>query len=137
MENILYPLGGGILIGISSTILLAGIGRISGISGILSSVISRPAKEHFWKYNFLLGLLIGGGMTYVSSPQLFNYSVNDNLIKVIIAGLLVGFGTRLGNGCTSGHGVCGMSRMAKRSIIATITFILVGMITVTIEGLIK
>ncbi len=137
MENIFNPLIGGVLIGISSTVLLGGIGRISGISGILASVISKPSKESFWKYNFLLGLLLGGIFSYKLHPELFNYDVSNNLVKVVVAGLLVGFGTRLGNGCTSGHGVCGLPRIAKRSIVATMTFIFVGILTVSIEGLIK
>jgi hypothetical protein len=137
MENIVYPLLGGILIGISSSVLLGGIGRISGISGILSSVTSLPVKDDFWKYSFLIGLIGGGVIIFQLAPQFFNYSVDDNFAKVIIAGLLVGFGTRLGSGCTSGHGVCGLARMSKRSIIATITFILFGILTVLIEGLIK
>jgi uncharacterized membrane protein YedE/YeeE len=134
METILYPLLGGVLIGLSSTIMLAALGRITGISGIISQTLSKPNKEHFWRYAFLGGLLLGGLSLKLYNPSLFHYNLNFNVLEVVLAGLLVGFGTRLGRGCTSGHGVCGMARLAKRSFIATITFILVGMITVFIKG---
>jgi hypothetical protein len=134
MEIALYPLIGGALIGLSSTILLATLGRITGISGIIGSSLSRPNKEHIWRYTFLGGLLLGGFIIKLYNPSLFQYNLNFSTLEVVLAGLLVGFGTRLGSGCTSGHGVCGIARLAKRSLIATITFILVGMITVAIKG---
>jgi len=133
MENIIYPLIGGILIGLSSTTMLGGIGRITGISGILGTSLSQYSSENGWRYNFLIGLMLGGFIMLNLSPDLFEYKINSSPVKIIIAGLLVGFGTRLGSGCTSGHGVCGMSRMAKRSIIATVTFMLFGIITVYLE----
>ena len=137
MSNILYSLLGGILIGISSTTMLGGLGRITGISGILSSIAQKPSKDHFWKYTFLTGLIVGAFITHSIRPELFHYQFDQNIFKILIAGFLVGFGTRLGNGCTSGHGVCGIARMAKRSLIATSTFILFGIIFATIEGIIK
>lgn len=137
MENILYPLLGGLLIGFSSSTMLGGLGRITGISGILSGTLGRPSKEHLWRYKFLLGLILGGLLMKMVKPELFQYEFNNSPMKIIIAGLLVGFGTSLGNGCTSGHGVCGLARMAKRSFVATITFMGFGIITVAIVRLLS
>ena len=134
METIIYPLIGGLLIGLSSTSMLGGLGRITGISGILGSVLTKPSVEHLWRYGFLGGLIGGGVILYAYDSSLFSYSLDFPLEQVIAAGLLVGYGTRLGSGCTSGHGVCGISRIAKRSITATITFIVFGIITVAIKG---
>ena len=134
MENVLYPLLGGILIGLSSTTMLGGLGRITGISGILGSSLSRFNLENIWRYNFLTGLILGGFFMQMLFPEMFNYEVKGSVYKIVIAGLLVGFGTRLGSGCTSGHGVCGLARLAKRSIYATLTFILAGIVTVYIQG---
>ena len=137
MNSILYALFGGLLIGLASTLMLWGLGRITGISGIYSSILT-PSKEHTWKYSFLFGLLTGGAVIYlVDKNSYFNYEISGSYLRVILAGLLVGFGTRMGNGCTSGHGVCGISRGAKRSFIATVIFILTGMIIVSIEELLK
>jgi len=137
MESFLSPLVGGLLIGASSSLMLWGLGRVTGVSGIYSSVLSFD-RENMWKYSFILGLVFGGFLlSQFYANTLFNYQITGSSLRVIIAGLLVGFGTRLGNGCTSGHGVCGTPRLAKRSILATITFILVGMLVVGIEGALK
>jgi uncharacterized membrane protein YedE/YeeE len=133
MEGLLFPLIGGVLIGLSSSLMLWGLGRITGISGIYSSLFSLKF-DNFWKYSFLLGLLVGGIILHQLYPnKLFDHQIPGSTSKVIIAGLLVGFGTRLGNGCTSGHGVCGIARLSARSIIATLTFILVAVAVVGIE----
>jgi uncharacterized membrane protein YedE/YeeE len=136
MENILNPLIGGILIGLSSSSMLGGIGRITGISGIIAGSMEKPKAEHLWRYAFLVGLILGAVAISVIRPDLFNYNLDFSIWKTILAGVLVGYGTRLGGGCTSGHGVCGMARMSKRSFVATITFIGFGIITVFIRGLI-
>lgn len=133
--EILNPLFGGVLIAVASSIMLGGIGRIMGISGIVSGVLSIPKKDEFWRYSFFVGMLTGGYIMYNFSPQFFEYSLSADPFKLIVAGLLVGFGTRLGSGCTSGHGVCGLPRLARRSIIATITFMVAGIITVLLERL--
>ena len=134
MNNLLLPLVGGLLIGVSTSLMLWGLGRITGISGIYSSVLSLK-QEDFWKYSFLLGLLVGSGIMYHFYKHIFfTYQIPGSTLRIILAGLLVGFGTRLGNGCTSGHGVCGIPRMSKRSILATLTFMLVGIIIVSLEG---
>lgn len=130
MESILYPLAGGVLIGVATTVMLGGIGRIAGVSGILGASLARPGREHYWRYAFLIGLIGGGFLISWLSPQSMAVSFNFNYPIVILAGLLVGLGTRLGSGCTSGHGVCGMPRLSKRSIVATSTFIAFGILTV-------
>lgn len=129
----LAPLIGGVLIGVSSSLMLWGLGRIAGISGIYSSVLSLD-RRNAWKYAFIAGLITGGTFLILLFPrQLFDFEIPGSTTRVVVAGLLVGLGTRLGNGCTSGHGVCGIPRLAKRSIVATITFILSGMAVVAIE----
>ena len=136
LEKIIYPLIGGILIGLSSSTMLGGIGRITGISGILGGSLKLPQREDLWRYFFLMGLILGGFLMLLVSPQSLHYKFEFNTLSYIVAGLLVGYGTRLGGGCTSGHGVCGMARMAKRSFVATLTFMLFGIITVAIKGII-
>ncbi|MFT6069332.1 MAG: putative membrane protein YedE/YeeE [Bacteriovoracaceae bacterium] len=135
LEQIIYPLLGGILIGVSSSTMLGGLGRITGISGIMGGSLTIPKKEELWRFAFLGGLILGGFIFMKIKPEFFNYSFEFSALQYVSAGLLVGYGTRLGSGCTSGHGVCGMARLAKRSIIATITFILFGMITVAVKGM--
>ncbi|MEE6250469.1 MAG: YeeE/YedE family protein [Bdellovibrionota bacterium] len=132
-ESMVLALIGGILIGVSSTTMLGGIGRITGISGILGLSLGKIKAEHLWRYTFLGGLIVGGIGMKISNPEFFDYQLNLPVDHYIIAGLIVGYGTRLGSGCTSGHGVCGISRTAKRSILATITFILFGIITVALK----
>jgi len=137
MNSFILPLIGGLLIGVSSSLMLWGLGKISGISGIYSSLLS-PNNESYWKYSFMLGLIAGGIiLNSLYSDVLFDYQITGSAPRVIVAGLLVGFGTRLGNGCTSGHGVCGIPRLAKRSVFATLTFIAFGIGIVAIEGAVK
>ncbi len=135
MEQIIYPLIGGVIIGLASTVMLGGIGKISGISGIYSGLFNKIEKEDLWKYLFVLGLLLGGGFMYLIAPQFFQYQANFSYTQAIVAGLLVGYGTRLGSGCTSGHGVCGLPRLSARSLVATLTFMGAGIITVFIKGI--
>ena len=123
---------GGILIGLSASLLLLGDGKIAGISGIVSGLL-RPVKyDTAWRAFFILGLLIGGLLFQVIAPEVFTIGISRSAGTLILAGLLVGFGTRLGSGCTSGHGVCGISRFSPRSFVSTITFIVTGAITVYI-----
>ena len=122
---------GGILIGISAALLLAFNGRIAGISGILYNLLFNPlsSTERGWRSAFLIGLMGGG---YLTLPVEFELRQGYSPILLVIAGLAVGIGTRIGNGCTSGHGVCGIGLMAGRSMIATATFMVSGIITVTV-----
>lgn len=135
MITFLEPLVGGILIGISASIMLGGLGRITGISGIFSSLLTMPRKIEAWRLNFILGLIGGGIAMYLLYPRFFAFSLDFPLWRIVLAGLLVGIGTRIGSGCTSGHGVCGLPRMSKRSIVATIVFMSFGVLTVAVERL--
>ena len=123
-------IGGGI-IGLASALLLAFNGRIAGISGIAGGLISPTRGEVSWRLMFLIGLVGGGLLMALLMPEAFTASPRSTF-WVVAAGLLVGFGTRLGSGCTSGHGVCGLSRFSPRSLVATLTFIGAGMVTVAL-----
>lgn len=129
MSDLLFPLAGGILIGVSSLAMLGLLGRITGISGILGSVMTTRG-DNGWRWAFLAGLLLSQPLFYSISVAPPPLPSNAGWPLTILAGLLVGFGTRLGGGCTSGHGVCGIGRLAPRSIAATCTFIGAGMMTV-------
>lgn len=130
MESILKALAGGVLIGISVTLMLWLNGRVTGISGIINNVLCIPRRESLWRFAFLAGLLAGGGVLSILNPEVFANTTDRTLPEVAVAGLLVGFGTVLGSGCTSGHGVCGISRLSKRSIVATLVFIASGVVAV-------
>jgi uncharacterized membrane protein YedE/YeeE len=121
---------GGILIGLSAALVLFGLGRIAGISGIFGGLLVPRAGDVAWRLSFVIGLLTGGVIMNLSRPELFTVTTNNSLLGVAAAGLVVGFGTRMGNGCTSGHGVCGISRGSPRSLTATMTFMATGMLTV-------
>ena len=123
---------GGILIGLSALLMMLFNGRITGISGILSGVLSPTKSEWLWRAMFIAGLLLGG-LLYSLTLEPLTLQITDNSLVLILAGLLVGFGTRLGGGCTSGHGVCGISRGAARSILATIIFMTTAVATVFIS----
>ncbi|MFY5897417.1 YeeE/YedE family protein [Acinetobacter pittii] len=131
MSNIVYALLGGLLLGIATVGYLYINGRIAGISGLLAQIIN-PSKDifkgsAFW---FIAGLVITPFIYgYFFQPEI---EIKANTFALILAGVLVGFGTRLGAGCTSGHGICGMSRLSKRSMIATAVFMFAGMLTVYI-----
>lgn len=123
---------GGMLIGLSASLLLFCDGKIAGISGIVGGLLSPAKNDTLWRALFVLGLLTGGFLFRLFAPQVFTIGISRSTGVFILAGLLVGFGTRLGNGCTSGHGVCGISRLSPRSILATITFMATGIATVYI-----
>lgn len=124
---------GGILIGASAALLLLGTGRIAGITGILGEALRAQPEEVAWRLFFLLGLIGGGAVLGRVWPAAFTFELAGSGSKLVVAGLLVGFGTRLGNGCTSGHGVCGIGRLSRRSLVATTVFIATGMLTVAAE----
>jgi len=123
---------GGALIGLSVSLLLLLNGRMAGISGIMNGLFSSPKKEELWRGLFLIGLIIGAvlfqWLTHDSLPLRQNYP----LWLIVVGGFFVGMGTRMGSGCTSGHGICGIANFSRRSIVATITFMLSGMFTVFI-----
>ena len=127
-------LSGGLLIGLSVALFFILKGRMIGISGIASNfLVSKDNRiENFL---FIVGLILGPLIYNLISDKAINISISNSLILLIIAGAMVGFGTRLSNGCTSGHGISGISRFSLRSIIATITFMIVGILTVLITGI--
>jgi uncharacterized membrane protein YedE/YeeE len=129
-------LAGGALIGVAATVLLFFSGRVAGISGVLAGVL-RPAPGQWrWRAAFLVGLLAGGAALAVTSPGALGASPRSG-VALGLAGLLVGFGARLGGGCTSGHGICGLSRLSRRSLVATLTFITTGIATVAVARLLS
>lgn len=128
--EILQALAGGGLIGLSAALLLWSHGRIAGISGILFTSLLGKDGENGWRWLFLLGLILGGFGFHAFSGQAQPAPPQASVGLLMLAGLLVGLGTRLGSGCTSGHGVCGLARFSVRSLVATLSFIASGMLTV-------
>jgi uncharacterized protein len=126
----LSALFGGILVGLSAAAMLLLEGKIAGISGICAGVLHPSKGETGWKLSFIAGLLGGGMLLRIFLPGAFDFGIVRPYGVLMLAGLLVGFGTRLGNGCTSGHGVCGISRLSPRSMVATLTFIASGALVV-------
>ncbi|EHK2921796.1 YeeE/YedE family protein [Vibrio parahaemolyticus] len=124
---------GGILLGISATILLLVNGKIAGISGIMNGIMSPKKGDYSWRLLFAVGMIAGGLISILMLGVAVPSTANLSLGMVIAAGLLVGIGTRLGNGCTSGHGICGMGRLSKRSIVATCVFMGVAGLTVFVR----
>ena len=131
MENFTPVTGliGGLLIGAAATLTLWANGRIAGSSGILSGVLFPTRGETLWRVLFVGGL-IGGALLYLLVRGSLPLELQAAPVPTVIAGLLVGFGTRLGSGCTSGHGICGIARLSRRSFTATLTFILTALVTV-------
>ena len=128
--NIIGGLTGGLLIGVAAVLLLAFNGRIAGVSGILGGIISfKNFAERIWRVAFVAGL-VAGAAVYSFVHGGLPLQLRTHGLTLALAGLLVGFGTRLGSGCTSGHGVCGLARRSPRSLVATITFILFAIMTV-------
>ena len=121
---------GGLMLGVATAILLLGIGRIAGISGIFSSLL-KPKCVEMWQVLFIAGLIVSPLLYRLVKP-LPVLDISTSIPLLIAAGLLVGFGTRLGSGCTSGHGICGNARLSPRSMAATVTFMLFGILTVYI-----
>ncbi|HSP59189.1 MAG TPA: YeeE/YedE family protein [Halomonas sp.] len=148
----LHGLIGGVLIGLSATWLMATLGRIAGISGIIGTLITaRPQGDSAWRLTFLLGLISGPVVLMLAGGDLGNVAGGSGeeigegiggvigkvigepaggVVLMLVAGLLVGVGTGLGSGCTSGHGVCGLARLSPRSLVATLTFLAAAIITV-------
>lgn len=127
------PLMGGVLIGAAVSLMLYLSGRVTGVSGILYGAAVTPTKgDRAWRWYFIFGMLTGGFILRLLKPDSFSGDLPTQDWTVIVAGLLVGFGTVLGSGCTSGHGVCGTSRLSPRSIAATVTFIIAGIVAVLV-----
>lgn len=135
MLNSVY---GGFLIGISVSLMLFLNGKVTGISGIIGNLLMKNSSDKSWRFLFLLGL-ISGGLIFVllNGKDSFSIETNTYTFDYFVAGFLVGFGTLLGNGCTSGHGVCGISRFSPRSILATLTFIISGIMSVLLFRILR
>jgi uncharacterized membrane protein YedE/YeeE len=129
---------GGVLIGAAAAMLWLSLGRIAGISGIVGSFLTaqRP-PDWTWRAAFIGGLIVGPALFWAIGGRFSISLPSASIPALLIAGLLVGFGTRLGSGCTSGHGVCGLARFSPRSLIATILFIAAGIVTVTLLRILR
>lgn len=123
---------GGVLIGLSAALMLLLFGRIAGISGMIGGLLEPQPGETAWRATFVAGLLAGGVALGMYFPGNFVVEVERSPLVIVAAGVMVGFGTRLGSGCTSGHGVCGISRFSRRSLLATLTFMCTGAVTAAI-----
>lgn len=117
---------GGVLIGLAAVLLFALNGRMAGISSIASGVLTSGPTGKTWKLMFLLGLLLGPFLFAVFTGKLPAVEFTTSYPGIVLAGLMVGFGSRMGSGCTSGHGICGLSRLSPRSIVAVVVFMLSG-----------
>ena len=133
-DSINLALIGGGVIGLAASWLLLSWGRVAGISGILGGLLGRWNHESSWRLSFIVGLLAGGVILFVFMPDSIVAPSNRSLIAVGVAGVFVGYGTRLGSGCTSGHGVCGLTRLSTRSLVATLTFMTTGILTASLMG---
>jgi uncharacterized membrane protein YedE/YeeE len=118
------------LIGLAAVLLLLANGRIAGISGIVGGLLTRATTDMGWRVAFVAGLWTGAIVYWLVRGELFAVQLAATWPVMLIAGLLVGFGTRMGGGCTSGHGVCGIARLSKRSTVATLVFMGAGIATV-------
>ncbi len=122
-------LAGGIVLGLASALFILFNGRVLGISGIVGGLLRPKAGDVLWRLSFLLGMLVAPSL-YVAFVGPMQATIDASWAMVIVAGLLVGLGTRYGSGCTSGHGVCGLSRLSPRSLVATLSFMAAGFLTV-------
>lgn len=125
-SELLTPMLGGALIGLGASALLLFSGKIAGVSGIFGGLLQPKAGDFAWRLSFVLGIVAAGAVISLLRPDLFAMGVTRSMPALIAAGVLVGFGARLGSGCTSGHGVCGIARLGPRSFVATATFMATG-----------
>lgn len=123
---------GGAIIAVAVSFMLWGSGRVTGISGIVSGLLTPTPGDSAWRISFLVGMVLGGAALSLSYPQMYQGALDTPRWTLALAGLLVGFGTTMGSGCTSGHGVCGISRLSPRSLVATLTFIAAGVLSVAV-----
>jgi len=130
MHEYILALLGGVMIGLAALILMATQGSILGVSGILNRLLPPKTAGSDWRISFVLGVLAAPLVTLLVTGYRPPVQITNNLLLLIFGGLLVGVGTVLGNGCTSGHGVCGLSRLSTRSFVATVIFMITAMVTV-------
>lgn len=121
--TLIKPLFGGFLLGLAALSLLFFNGRVAGVSGILGGFLSFKNRDTLWRFAFLAGLVMGGVLLLGTFPETLNITLKSSPPVVMLAGLLVGIGSRMGSGCTSGHGVCGIGRLSQRSMIAVVVFL--------------
>lgn len=126
MNAVAVAPAGGVLIGLAAVLLMLALGRIAGIAGIIGGLVGSGAGEIGWRIAFLAGLIAGPFGAALFGAPLPEVHIDASAPVILVAGLLVGFGSRLGNGCTSGHGVCGLARRSPRSLTATLTFMAAG-----------
>lgn len=126
---------GGVFIGLAAVWLMASIGRIAGVSGIVGGLARAGKTDRVWRMAFIIGLIAAPLLVGRVKPELLQPSFPTTGVLLACAGLLVGVGTTFGNGCTSGHGVCGNARLSQRSIVATLSFMIAGIATVAIKGM--
>lgn len=129
MTSWIFALAGGVLIGLAATLLLWLNGRIAGISGVLGGVLFPQRSDLRWRIAFLVGLVLAAGLYLAVAPGAHAPREGFSRAGLLAAGLLVGVGTRMGNGCTSGHGVCGLGRLSMRSLAAVLTFMATAIVT--------
>lgn len=134
LSNLVWGAVGGALIGLSASILLLTHGKVAGVSGMLGGLLDAKTNDRGYRAWFLAGLLLMGVVLRFVRPSYLAPQATSSLALTATAGLIVGFGTSLGNGCTSGHGVCGISRLSIRSILATVTFLVSGAVTVFVAN---
>jgi len=130
------PLVGGALIALSTAGMLLGLGRVAGISGVVGGLVRGQRADRLWRIAFVGGLLVGGAVFSRIAPAVFEARAQVSWPLLIVAGFLVGVGTSLSHGCTSGHGVCGISRGSPRSIVATLVFMALGAVAAMAVGLV-
>ena len=126
MQDLLWPLIGGMLIGLSASAMLLLNGRVMGVSGIVGGLPAADHPDRLVRLSFLAGLVGAGAVLFVAMPGAFDFHLDRSLGAMALAGVLVGVGTRMGSGCTSGHGVCGLSRGSRRSMVSTPVFMASG-----------
>lgn len=130
--TLLNGLFGGALIGLAAAALMLVTGRLAGVSGVLGGLLASRPSDRAWRIAFIAGLIAAPLLATLAGAALPRPAIASNLALVAVAGLLVGFGSRMGNGCTSGHGVCGFARVSARSMVATVVFMGAAVITVAL-----
>ena len=134
METVFTPFasfGGGLFIGLGAVLLMLGLGRILGATGILSGLVFAESKDDvLWRAAMVLGMILAPGLIFVITGAMPEVNVPISPLMIVVGGVIVGFGASMGSGCTSGHGVCGLSRLSLRSLVAVPTFMATGAVTV-------